>query len=694
MSNFTELENIQMVDLYKESAKKALRLNFPTLTEGELDTALDIVLAESYTKKECTLNNNYTERTADADVAYMSNYILNETPILVSNGCLFKQYTEELTPMYKLITSFTENRSKFKKEMFKYEKGSEKFNRYNMLQMLAKRDNNAVYGVSGNSRSALYNLYIATGITRTGRALISHAITLFESFFTNNVKFNTIDEAITFITRVDSEPSIYKSKIVLDNDIEVEEVFYKIMDTFDRSHFDDASMNDAMNIIWSILINLSQETLNKLFYKNNMLQFCENSYMKNYIVMVLSKLEDTFIDPNKPPEYIKENLDHMFEILKEWCYMRYIVVDKIDRVVTMKRDISVITDTDSTMPCFNGWYTFVLKDVLGSPNVDCTKIKLMNLPEVEPQMEEDRIFNFATGEIETKMIDVSVSTNKEPLRFSIINILSYIAGRLLREHFDLVAENYNTKSDYKECLITMKNEFLFGRALLTGGKKNYASKQELQEGNLVPQNKMLDVKGMPINKSTLKDSTREALKDILFKKILNVDEVDQLDILQSLARVEYDIKKSIESGEKEYYKPAQIKSYTTYDNPMRIQGIKGAIAYNSLKDDGTEAIDLTIRNAVDIVKCTINNSTILPLMESNPKLYERIRKFLDENEIDYKGEITSISIPIGAEVPEWLLQFVNYSDIINDNLKNFPLESIGITKFEKDEVNYTNVIKF
>jgi len=37
---------------------------------------------------------------------------------------------------------------------------------------------------------------------------------------------------------------------------------------------------------------------------------------------------------------------------------------------------------------------------------------------------------------------------------------------------------------------------------------------------------------------------------------------------------------------------------------------------------------------------------------------------------------------------------VSSNDIINDNLKNFPLESIGITKFEKDKVNYTNVIKF
>ena len=142
--------------------------------------------------------------------------------------------------------------------------------------------------------------------------------------------------------------------------------------------------------------------MNKLFYKNNSLQFCDNKYMRDYIVLTLSKLDEAFVDPNHPPEIIKDNLDHMFDVMSEWCYMRYIVVDKIDRSATMKRDISIITDTDSTMPCFNGWYTFVLKDVLGP--ADKSNIKLMNLPEVEPIMEEDRVYNFSTGEIETKMI--------------------------------------------------------------------------------------------------------------------------------------------------------------------------------------------------------------------------------------------------------------------------------------------------
>ena len=70
-------------------------------------------------------------------------------------------------------------------------------------------------------------------------------------------------------------------------------------------------------------------------------------------------------------------------------------MDKIDRSATMKRDISIITDTDSTMPCFNDGIHSFLETFLGP--VDKSNIKLMNLPEVEPIMEEDRVYNFSTG---------------------------------------------------------------------------------------------------------------------------------------------------------------------------------------------------------------------------------------------------------------------------------------------------------
>lgn len=673
-----------IIEKYRSIVVENLLRNFPTVTTDELKHVVDYIISKRYKEVKCVLTNNYLNQEIETTVNDITKYIHEKKPIMVANGCLFKPYTKEFTPLYKLITSFTENRSKYKKEMFKYAKGTDKFNKYNMLQMLAKRDNNAIYGTIGSSSSALYNIYLATGITRTGRALISHAITFFESFFTNNVKFHSINECITFIDRVSKEPLVYN--IQLDNHISREDVFFKLLSSFESELM---VSDDELEIIWSIILQLPQVTLDKLFYKNNMLQFCDNKYIKDIVGTALKKLDEPFIDPNDCPEVIREDLDYLFEVFKEWCYMRYIVVDKIDRSATMNRDISIITDTDSTMPCFNGWYEFVKNEILPDIKDD---IKIMKNLDIQPVYEEDRIYNFKTRQIETKTIDVSITKETDGVRFSIINILSYIAGRLLREHFDLVSENYNTKSDYKKCLIAMKNEFLFGRALITGGKKNYASKQELQEGNVIPEHKMLDIKGLPINKTSVNESSRKAMQDVLFKKILNTEKIDQLDIIQSLARIEYDIKTSIESGNKEYFKPVTIKAMYSYDIPLRIQGIKASVAYNALKEDNEEPLDLEKRNAIDIAKVAINKHTIPKVKESNPGLYNRIIKFFEDYP-EYKNEITSIAIPLDIKVPKWILDFIDYSTIVNDNIKVFPLESVGITRFEQDNINYTNVLK-
>lgn len=679
-----KLDEYEIIKNYKKVMMDILKYNFPTLGYTELEYAVDYIIHKNYNKRMGEVYNNYTSVDASSSLLDITEFIYNRQPILAANGCMFEQHQPGFTPFYNMLESFISRRAMYKKEMFKYDKGTELFNKYNMLQLLAKRDTNAIYGVAGNTTSSLYNLHVAVGITTTGKSLITHAICFFEQLFTNNIKCSSLDELITFIHRTLNESNVQNSTI-LDHDIDISDVFFKLLSSIDKSAINNP---DMLDMIWSILLNLPQETLNRLYYKNNMYQFCNNFKVKNYICDIVKTLDKPFLDPNNPPEEIIGMLDRFYDVIKEWVYSSYIVFDKMNRVENLRRDISIITDTDSTIVSFDGWYQFVLDNILDNKE----DIGLMRGIKQEELSYEEDVFDFATNEVVKVNKKKKMIVGEENVRFTIINILAYVISKLLRDHFDLYAKSTNTKTELKPCLISMKNEFLFKRVLLTSGKKNYASIQELQEGNIVPDERSLDIKGLPINKSTLKDSTKKTLQKILKDKVLLSNNVDPLDVIQHIAKLENDIYTSIKSGNKEYYKPSTIKSFNNYDDPYRIQGVKAAIVYNDIRDEGTEAIDLTIRNSVDIVKVNIDKKNIMPLKEKNKRVYDALVQILENDK--FKGEITAVSLPLDADIPEWLLDYVDYGNIINDNIKNFPLESIGISRFDRDSVNYTNVIQF
>ena len=67
-------------------------------------------------------------------------------------------------------------------------------------------------------------------------------------------------------------------------------------------------------------------------------------------------------------------------------------------------------------------------------------------------------------------------------------------------------------------------------------------------------------------------------------------------------------------------------------------------------------------------------------------------KLLKENQY-YKNGIDSIGLPLNEPVPAWILPFVRYAEIINDNVAKFPLESVGIRRGNQHN-NSTNIISF
>ena len=682
--------------IYKKEMLEALKLSFPEMYESELMEAINWSIAKRSKDTNVVLDNNYEKKKQNTTLYAVLNYIIEREPIITVSGVMFKKHGTCLNPYVDLIQEFLNSRSKYKKEMFKYPKGSEQFEKYNILQGSEKVSGNAIYGASGLCTSIFYNLYVAQSITMQGRNCIAAAIMLFESMMANNVKFGSLNECIMFINNIRREDRHYDDNIILDGDITVEECFFQIVSTFGFYYI--PTEKDLM-IVWDMLNQMSQTDINRIFYKNNLFWFVENKYVFNKLIEILSTLETPFVDPNEPPAEIETCLDEFYELLKEYVYYDKQYMDRIDRAENMYRSVSVLTDTDSCFISFDGWYRFIL---------DKTRGIEMKIKEIEINVDTgeinkaDRInydYDFYNDEVIELESDIRPNVINSGLgyRCSIINILAHIMGKLSIDYMNKYSRNSNSTICYdgseRVSFFILKNEFQLKRALVTDNKKNYCSYQERQESSFIPPEKALDIKGMPITKVGLPESTKVRLKQILFDYVLNAEEISQVAIVKQLAVLEKQIFQSIMSGSKEYFKPLRIKSMSGYDDPMGQYGIKASVVYNELRDPSTEPIDLTQRNSILIIKVSITEKNVEQIKESFPYQYNQILKLLSDKENFDKKGITKVALPETEPVPEWVKVFIDYKEIINDNLKTFPCEALSIDRKEQNNVNYTNIVK-
>lgn len=554
----------------------------------------------------------------------------------------------------------------------------------------------------GNYSSMFYNIYVATGITAQGRSAISASIMLFEGLLANNVKFGSLNEIITFIDNVRNENRECDSRMVLDRPISLSEAYCKVMGTCGYNWIPDEK--DA-NMIWDIVSRLQPEDWTRLYYKNNMFAFCDNNLISNLLIRILCKLKMPFLNPNKPPKEIKGDLEILIAYMKEYVYYEYQIIDKLDRVETMIREVVLVTDTDSCIISLEPWYQFLLEKTKGVPmEIKQELIDVVSYLEMDEFGDRETLdvvervdhsydYDFYDEKIiqRDRMISPVQVIPQDGLRHSIINIMSYCISQLILDYMYKYTINHNSAAPNRKCLLIMKNEYLFKSILLTDGMKNYAAIQEVQEGHLVPKDASLAIAGLQIDKIGIPSSTAKALKKILYEDILNTDNINQIEILKKMAILERNIFTSLEKGETKYYKPARIKSFSHYDDPFRIQGIKASVAYNVLKDPNEEAIDLEKRNTITIIKVNINKKNVEKLVSKNPEKYKQICELLDTKE--FKGSVSAIAIPYNANVPEWLVDFIDYNDIVYDNLGSFPLESIGITKLNNSNIIYSNILE-
>lgn len=687
---------------YKQTLHNIIPYLLPTLSRDELDRAIDYSINKRFKNSPCGIYNNYKETKINTNLLKLTEFLISKKPIMTSYGCLFTRHGDVPNPLSSLIEEFAANRNKFKKEMLQYVKGSEEYEHFNLLQLVAKVDTNAIYGCLGAQSSIFYNIFVAQSITREGRCMISSAIMFFESIMANNVKFGSLNEIVVFIDNVTKErvERVYRDRDILDRNISPEELFTKLIMTCGYNWL--PSMEDC-EAVWQIVNRLDQEDINRIYYKNNIFQFVSNKRVSGLIIKMLQKLESPFLDPNKPPKVIEEDLYEFTSLIREFVYYKYQYIDKLERVATLVRECSILTDTDSTMITVEPWYQYIRNMTIGVDmklktleldGADILEAKDLNSVEGK-EVKYD--YDFYRDELveRKRLVEPCKLIPQDGLRYSIINILAYCLGKLVNEYMQRLSEITNSDGKYSPCLLTMKNEFLFRRILLTPVKKNYVTKQEIQEGHAVPDDidKALHIAGLQLVKSGTAESTRKELSRILYEDVVNSNEVDQLAILNDLAVMEKKIFLAIQNGSTDYFKPQRIKGISSYDMPMRIQGIKGAVVYNDLKNDSEPAINLENNNAVLIIKTKITDKIAdnSILAKEDPGKYNRMKQLLADEEY-FKGEITSIAIPHDLPIPKWLFEFIDYETIIIDNIGAFPSDSVGLPTMNTNSA-YSGIIE-
>ena len=696
-----------VIESYKDTLLKCIQMYAP-VSKQELDPIIDYSIRKRFKDAPVQVVNTYKNTTKNSTLLKMADYIMERQPIVTAHGTMFKKHGTVPNPMMLVVQQFLDARSEHKNIMFRYPKGSEEFEKYNLLQQLDKIDVNGLYGTLGMYTSLIFNINVSTSITSQGRALISSATMMMESFLSGSVQFGSLDEVLVFINHVREEKRTYNDRLILDGPVSVEDCFAKIVMSCGYRWIPD---DNNLEVIWRVINNLGQEDLNRVYYKNNLYEFLSNSSMRKAIIMIMKTLKHPFFNSLKCPEEIEPLVHEFAYILKEYVYYDKMIIDRIDRCDTMKKSVIMISDTDSCIVSLDAWYRFAL-DLVKDEDLQISKtdpqeaiyfIKKDEFGDYEdPDQlcpiyfeEPDEDYDFYNDEIiqSKHLTEPFVMLKQDWLRYSIINIMAYCLDILINDYMEKFTINNHSYEDNRKCKILMKNEFTFMRILMTMVKKHYASLQEVQEGNIVPKDKQLDVKGIDcFAKSTIAKSTRDALSNILLEDILRANIIDQLKIIKHLAVLEHRIINAIHSGSTEYYKPVTIKSINTYKDPMRIQGIKASVVWNELKTNDLEGINLEERNAIWVVKCDLNLKNVDDILGKYPEVKEKAIKVLNMKE--YGGKIDAISLPIDTEVPEWVKDMVDYKSILNNNIGGFPIESIGIQRIGNRNINYTNIIQF
>ena len=125
---------------YRDTITRILNSKYPLMNKKDIERAVEFSIQKRFKDFNLNIQNKYSGKNVDMTALAMLDYIRSKEPIITSYGTMFKRHEQVPNPMAKVIQNFLDLRKMHKKEMFKYPKGSEQFEKFNLLQALDKID--------------------------------------------------------------------------------------------------------------------------------------------------------------------------------------------------------------------------------------------------------------------------------------------------------------------------------------------------------------------------------------------------------------------------------------------------------------------------------------------------------------------------------------------------------------------------
>lgn len=645
---------------YSKNMFKIMKNLFPDVNEDLLQSKIREIIMENFlTKNVIVEGNNSLENN---DVLFSKNSVginsidkfINENhPTMSSSGVFFKRHDEEKNILGDMCDEFMKKRNVYKKEMFKHINDEDRtiYNNFNSLQKNMKILNNSFFGASAEPNSIFYNPLFGPSITGLGQDIIMTAMNAFETFLSNNIEFRDITEVIIFCENIMKEKyKKEKEDLLFKRNISYNDIlnYFNNM-TLDKSYF---------NILEKYLKNIDKSYFIKFYYKNNLKEFIKDNLDVTELFLKILDRKD-FLDPNDPPEDMKNIMEDIWYIISDWVFYNYQNFNRTDNALNHKRKSVTGVDTDSNFVYLKPYLDFFIENFDG----------------------------------------IDVNDNNHVI--SIINLITYQLTHVINETCNMFTKSLNVPEEFRPRL-NFKNEFCLKRIMFTPNKKNYASIMLMQEGNVF-NNPKLDIKGLPIRKVSVNKNIRNFYTELLENDILKSENINISKVISKYKKLENMVRNSLEKGEIDYVIPGKVNSIESYKEPYQIMSLRGTLAWNILFPNQ----EITLPNKINMLKLIIKEYdeyiSYLDNLYDNNKITKKemedykigIQKIFSNDKM-VKNGFNVIALPQNIKkIPLLLIDLIDVDTMTNDNVQSgiIMLKSLGFKTLDILTKQYpTNVI--